>query len=140
MNMTVRRTSWECYRQIRDEGWLSKSRMIVYEWLYHNGPATAREAERGLNSIDAHKRLPELRDLGVVVEVRERLCSVTGREVIEWDVIEGLPVKPDRGRGPSRKELIAELIQLRRENAELRRRLGSSGHRKQPVAQLELCT
>lgn len=86
-------------------------RMQTYELLYKFGPMTAvemvrknRERYGNESGIDSyHKRLSELRDIGVVYEVRERVCSVTGRNVIEWDVTDKLP-----GKLPPKKE--AEII------------------------------
>lgn len=92
--MTARRTSREAYHEIADRGLLSAARWKVYNWLYHDGPLTGSELNgRALDSgtPGLHKRLSELKDLGVVCEVRERKCKVTGRTAIEWDVTEHLP-------------------------------------------------
>ena len=37
-------------------------------------------------------RFTELRRLGVIYEKKERPCRVTGRNVIEWDLTDKLPV------------------------------------------------
>jgi len=95
----VRRTSLEAYTQIKESGLLSGRRWQVYDALYHHGPCTASELfykmrnMRNPSHSNVTTRLGELRDMGVAYEVRERLCSITGRNVIEWDVTERLPVK-----------------------------------------------
>jgi hypothetical protein len=47
------------------------------------------------------RRLPELRDKGVVRECGERICRVGGRKSIVWDVTDALPVP-----GVARKVLL----------------------------------
>lgn len=103
----VRRTSREAYEKILREGLLPNRRMQVYEWLYERGPATAREVERAFildgnhHGRHVNKRLPELREQGVVEELGERQCAVTGENAILWDVTDALPV-PFRGNGVRR--------------------------------------
>jgi len=41
---------------------------------------------------DCMKRLSELRNLGVIYEKKERKCKITGRNVIEWDLTDKLPI------------------------------------------------
>jgi hypothetical protein len=89
----MRSTSIEAYLQIQEEGLLAKTRLAVYQWLYHNGPATARQVEYGMDNIHAHKRLPELRNSGVVQETGKGVCPITGRRAIVWDVTANLPTK-----------------------------------------------
>jgi DNA-binding transcriptional ArsR family regulator len=102
--MTVRDTSRDAYYQIRDEGLLSRRRLQVYEALRDAGPCTANELYTFMKNTgqtttknqqtNLTPRLGELRDLGVVSEVREKSCDVTGRIVIEWEVnYQALPVK-----------------------------------------------
>lgn len=100
--MTVRRTSIEAYNTIKENGLLSKRRWEVYEVLFNYGPLTGGEIGRKMASYrsavstadrNIHARLTELRNFGVVYEVGERDCRVTGMSVIEWDVTEALPVK-----------------------------------------------
>lgn len=97
----IRQTSIEAYQQIKDRGLLSKRRWEVYDVVYHHGPLTAGEIGRKMPSYRAsvstadrniHARLSELRKMGVLTEVRERDCTVTGMRVIEWDVTDKLPV------------------------------------------------
>lgn len=91
-----RRTSAEAFDAIKSRGLLSSARQAVYQSLYHWGPATGSEINKwfvgsGNATPGYHKRLSELRDLGVVYEVEERECTVTGRQAIAWDVTEHLP-------------------------------------------------
>ena len=102
----MRETSLEAFRKIRDEGLLSERRFQVYATLYKYGPCTANELAKNFHLMNFNlaknvnmnivTRLGELRDAGVAREVRERECSVTGMRVIEWDVTDGLPVKPPK--------------------------------------------
>ncbi len=97
----TRDTSVEAYREIKENGLLSKQRWEVYDLLFEYGPRTA--AELWQVSPRRHtqdyrpaniNRLGELRDCGVVKELEPRKCSVTGRRVIVWDVTRYTPVKP----------------------------------------------
>ena len=95
----TRQTSMEVFKQIRDGGLLSRMRLETYQLLFDHGPMTAGElytkarSELGNDSLrDNHqKRLPELRDMGVVKEIGTKLCAATGQNVILWDVTENLP-------------------------------------------------
>lgn len=94
----IRQTSIAVYHQIRDEVLLSKQRFNTYSVLFQHGPLTASELfvkakqEYGEALRDNYqKRLPELRDLGVVQELGTTICSVTKREVILWDVTNDVP-------------------------------------------------
>ena len=54
-------------------------------------------------------RFSELRDIGVIQEIRERTCQVTGMNVIEWDVTDQLPIK--RIQKVSRKAMKKKLLE-----------------------------
>ncbi len=117
--MTVRQTSIQAYQQIKSQGLLAVRRFEVYDWLYQCGPATAQEVERGMRKMGmasgrhANKRLPELRDQGVVEEIGERKCSVTGKLAIVWDVTSLLPK-------PFRRSSQTRLMVLQIENKKLK--------------------
>ena len=85
----VRETSAAAYHEIVESGLLSKRRLQVYEYLYRNGPCTARQVSEGVPG--GWKRLGELRDLGVVAEIGQTVCGVTAKTVILWDVTSDLP-------------------------------------------------
>jgi hypothetical protein len=101
----TRRTSIEAYRRIKEGGLLSRRRFEMYDWLFHNGPASARDAYKILcdgkpiNPSSYLSRLSELRDMEVVAEVGEKIDPETKQTVIVWDVTENLPkkiIKPTR--------------------------------------------
>jgi len=95
----TRRTSRDAYYSIKENGLLSKRRFEVYEYVYLNGPCTAREAYKDLckgsqiNPSSYLSRFSELRDLGVLEEVGERFDSETKQTVILWDVTDAMPSK-----------------------------------------------
>lgn len=93
----IRQTSVDCYHEIRDNGLLSEKRWDVYDVLYHYGPATGMELlskmRRSIVDSQVRARLNELRNLDVAYEKQERICSITGMRVIEWDVTDRLPKK-----------------------------------------------
>ena len=91
--MNTRQTSIDCYNEIKEEGLLSKRRLQVYESIYNSAPCTASEVFKDKNlKTNQSGRFTELRDLGVIYEKGERICSITGRNVIEWDLTDRLPV------------------------------------------------
>lgn len=96
----TRRTSSTVYRQIREEGLLSKRRLEVYDVLYKKGPMTARQVIKHLNLRKTpgdrgsyNSRFSELRNMGAIKEIGEGECPESGRYVIFWDVTSKLPVK-----------------------------------------------
>jgi hypothetical protein len=108
--MKTRQTSIDCYNQIKAEGSLSKRRLEVYEAIYNLAPCTSSEAMSGrLNSINvlsqSRVRFTELRELGVIYEKRVRKCSVTGRNVIEWDLTDRLPIVIKKSTDTKKNEL-----------------------------------
>jgi len=92
----VRDTSIEAYQKIEAEGLLSKLRWIVYDYIYHHGPCTQRQVERGLLGRLSHSitpRFAELEDLGVIKSVGEVKSDETNHMNISWDVTSNLPNK-----------------------------------------------
>ncbi len=61
---------------------LPPARRRVWEWLVEHGPATGRELNKALKTQDAHKRVAELRQHGLVIEYGERICRVSGHQSI----------------------------------------------------------
>ena len=95
--MKMRKTSIDCYNQIKQEGLLSKMRFKVYEAILKNAPCTSAEVLSTLLSknsaiTSSRARFTELRELGVIYEVQNRKCNITGRTSIEWDLTDNLPV------------------------------------------------
>ena len=95
--MNTRQTSIDCYNKIRSNGLLSKRRLETFEAIIKIAPCTASEVQHSINyhngGRDCMKRISELRDRGVIYEVRTRECRVTGRNVIEWDLTDRLPIE-----------------------------------------------
>jgi|688.fasta_scaffold03481_21 hypothetical protein len=94
--MSIRQTSIDCYNKIKANGLLSKRRLQTLEVLIKIAPCTATELQNSMDyndgGRDCMKRLSELRDLGVIYEKTERNCSITGRNVIEWDLTDKIPI------------------------------------------------
>jgi hypothetical protein len=111
--MNIRQTSIDCYKKIKSEGLLSKRRLEVYESLYTSAPCTSSEAIRNAKTtfgvFGVSSRFTELRDLGVIYEKGIKKCSVTGRNVIEWDLTDKLPVN-FKSKNKTKKQRINDAI------------------------------
>ena len=104
----IRETSIKAYEEIKASGLLSDARFFVYDTVFHNGPITAgecflkmQEANTGHTVVKGSvcARLTELRDLGCVAEVGKKICQLTGKTAMLWQVTKNLPVKlEDRTR------------------------------------------
>ena len=112
--MKTRQTSIDCYNKIKQEGLLSKRRLQVYESIFNYAPCTASEVfnEKNLKTNQSG-RFTELRDLGVIYEKGERLCRVTGRNVIEWDLTDRLPVNIKKSNKTKKNKINDALNSLR---------------------------
>ena len=97
--MSIRQTSIDCYNEIKANGLLSKRRLEVYEAILKNAPCTSNEA---------------LKDLGVIYEKSIRKCRVTGKNVIEWDLTDKLPIKI-KSSNKTKKQRINDAIKSFRE-------------------------
>ena len=112
--MNTRQTSIDCYNQIKQEGLLSKRRLQVYESIYNSAPCTASEVFKDKNlKTNQSGRFTELRDLGVIYEKGERACSITGKNVIEWDLTDRLPINIKNPNKTKKQRLDAALNSLR---------------------------
>jgi len=115
--MKTRQTSIDCYNQIKANGLLSKRRFEVYEALLSSAPCTSSEAIRNAKTtfgvFGVSSRFTELRDLGVIYEVRTRECTVTGRNVIEWDLTDRLPVNVKKSNKTKKHKIDDALNSLR---------------------------
>jgi hypothetical protein len=102
----TRPTSLAAYREISDNGLLSKKRLETYQCLYHHGPATASEVFAVLAkgnprfNWNTRARFTELRDLGVIQEIGTRACRVTNMSSIVWEVTDRLPIAPTKRAKP----------------------------------------
>ena len=86
--MTTRQTSIDCFNQIKEEGLLSNMRFKIYESILINAPCTSAEVLSTMLSknsaiTSSRARFTELRELGVIYEVQNRKCTITGRTSIE---------------------------------------------------------
>ena len=94
--MKTRQTSIDCYNEIKNSNLLAKRRFETFDAIFKSAPCTRQEALEHTNPFNALSlsaaRFTELRRLGVIYEVRVRECKVTGRNVIEWDLTDRLPV------------------------------------------------
>lgn len=113
--MNKRQTSIDCYNQIKNDGSLSKMRFEVYSALLSMGrPSTTREVYETMNVLKQEAtRFTELRKLGVIYEVRNRKCTITGRTSIEWDLTDKLPVDFKSSNKTKKQRLDAALNSLR---------------------------
>ena len=111
--MNTRQTSIDCYNEIKANGLLSKRRLEVYDALYISAPCTSSEAIRNAKTtfgvFGVSSRFTELRDLGVIYEKGIKKCSVTGRNVIEWDLTDNLPIKI-KSSNKTKKQRINDAI------------------------------
>lgn len=114
----VRETSIAAYREIEAKGLLSKRRFQLYKVLFVNGPMTANECMHVLNrgqpaalwDMNVHARFTELRQLGVAKEVGTTRCSLTGKEVICWDVTSKVPTSKALPKDPTKKGQTVESL------------------------------
>jgi len=58
-------------------------------------------------------RFTELRELGVIYEKGEKQCSITGRNVIEWDLTDRLPVNLKKSNKTKKQRVNDALNSLR---------------------------
>ena len=112
--MNIRQTSIDCYNKIKSEGLLSKMRLKVYEAILKNAPCTSGEAFATMTTKEnqisqSRARFTELRELGVIYEVKNRKCTITGMNVIEWDLTDKIPNKFKK-TNKTKKEKINEAL------------------------------
>lgn len=116
--MKTRQTSIDCYNQIKEEGLLSKMRFKVYESILTNAPCTSAEVLSTMLSknsaiTSSRARFTELRELGVIYEVRNRKCTITGRTSIEWDLTDRLPINIKKTNKTKKQKKDVALKSLR---------------------------
>tara|TARA_R110000772_G_scaffold89737_1_gene185740 strand:+ start:6224 stop:6640 length:417 start_codon:yes stop_codon:yes gene_type:complete len=107
----VRRTSLNTFNEIKREGLLSDMRLSILKSILYNAPCTASEVFHAGNfKTNQSGRFTELKLLGVIYEVRTRVCSVTNRTAIEWDLTGKLPVKPKKNNKPKNLDKCIDYI------------------------------
>lgn len=97
----MRQTSIAVFKQIQEEGLLSRLRFDVYSALYKRGPCTALELYKSCfegthRDHSITPRFSELERAGVIAATEERPCRVSGRNVTVWQTTNNLPVKFDK--------------------------------------------
>ena len=116
--MKTRQTSIDCYNQIKEEGLLSNMRFRVYEAILRKAPCTSAEVLSTMLSknsaiTSSRARFTELRELGVIYEVQNRKCNITGRTSIEWDLTDRLPIKIKKSNRTKKHKIDDALNSLR---------------------------
>jgi len=116
--MSIRDTSIRCYKEIKENGLLTKRRLQVYEAILKNAPCTSAEAMHSiLNSSNvlsqSRARFTELRELDVIYEKGEKKCSITGKNVIEWDLTDRLPKNIKLSKSTKKDKIKTALDALR---------------------------
>tara|TARA_R110000764_G_scaffold41069_1_gene92031 strand:+ start:207 stop:617 length:411 start_codon:yes stop_codon:yes gene_type:complete len=113
--MKTRQTSIDCYNEIKEQGLLSNMRFEVYSALLSIGkPSTTREVYETMNVLKQEAtRFTELRKLGVIYEVQNRKCTITGRTSIEWGLTDKLPVDFKSSNKTKQQKKNAALNSLR---------------------------
>ena len=114
--MKTRQTSIDCYNEIKEQGLLSKMRFEVYSALLSMGkPSTTREVYETMNVIKQEAtRFTELRNLGVIYEVQNRKCTITGRTAIEWGLTNNLPINIKKPTTTEKQRVNDALNSLRK--------------------------
>ena len=116
--MKTRQTSIDCYNEIKNSNLLAKRRLETFEAIFKSAPCTRQEALEHTNPLNALSlsaaRFTELRRLGVIYEKSVRPCKVTGRNVIEWDLTDRLPVNIKKSN-TTKKQRVDDALNLLRE-------------------------
>ena len=118
--MKTRQTSIDCYNQIKEQGLLSNMRFKVYEAILKKAPCTSAEVLSTMLSknsaiTSSRARFTELRELGVIYEVQNRKCTITGRTSIEWGLTDRLPIdfkSPNKTKKQRMDEALNSLREL----------------------------
>ena len=115
--MNTRQTSIDCYNEIKQAGLLAKRRFETFEAIFKSAPCTRQEALEHTNPLNALSlsaaRFTELRRIGVIYEKDVRPCKVTGRNVIEWDLTDRLPIKIKKSNKTKKQRVDDALTSLR---------------------------
>ena len=115
--MKTRQTSIDCYNEIRLNDLLPKRRLETFEAIFKSAPCTRQEALEHTNPLNALSlsaaRFTELRRLGVIYEKSVRPCRVTGKNVIEWDLTDRLPIKIKKSNRTKKHKIDDALNSLR---------------------------
>lgn len=112
MPRSIRGTSIKAYHRIMESGELAAARARVLRHFIDNHPdtCTERELDAQMHDVNAHKRVSELQDMGLLEEVGERACSVSGNpSSIEWGLRDN-PILIPLVREPGKRRIKREEI------------------------------
>lgn len=84
----ARETSKKSWDEYKDSNSRSFCQRLILDILKKHGKLTGREICSKANRDGLWKRLSELRDSGFIAEAGKRVCSVTNRKAIIWEVVE----------------------------------------------------
>ena len=132
-----RETSELAWYSVMNSGWAVKCAKQGYALLYEHGPLTLLELEhraaeqdgrvpKGRSESTVIRRLYDLRDAGVVRPGLTRVCEISGKKALTWDVTTEM-CPPEKVK---KKSTCPDCVELRLENEELRAQLR---HLQQPV-------
>ncbi len=113
----VRRTSREAYAFLVEHGLLVGKQQRIVGWLVEMGPSTSGEviAKIGVRNVNAERaRFTELQARGLIREVGERRCAISGRTSLVWEATNRTqPLDRKRGHrvnGPAWKALAMDAL------------------------------
>lgn len=107
----ARSTSIQAYQAMLQSGLLGARQKQAYAVLFHFGPLTGNELSARMKMPGQWKRCSELKKRGLVTEVGERNCSITGINCITWDVTSNVPQKPFTRIGkPEQIDKVRQLL------------------------------
>ena len=108
----IRQTSIKAYIRILESGQLTEARAQVLRHFINVHPETLteRELDHQMDDVNAHKRVSELHDQGLLEEVGERACRVSQNpSSIEWGLRDN-PILQALERRPAKRRIRKEEI------------------------------
>ncbi len=108
----MRNTSVSAYHDIKKSGTLGNLQMVVYQFVFKNGPVTRYDVKQHFGDTkDGYgNRLSELGQMGLLEIVGETINPESGHKNNSWDVTDRS--KPLRiQKKPTRKELESGISQ-----------------------------
>lgn len=112
----TRQTSIDSYNTIVKNGLLSKVDELVYTTLFKQGPSTQNEIWQTEEASEymQHTISPafaRLKRRGVIKDIGKRVCSISNRKVLVWDVTDQLPQDTPRAK-PLKTQLIEANLRI----------------------------
>ena len=92
----MQQPSIDAYLDILNSGRLNEVQMSVYAIISHGGPITQGEAwhKYGCSQAQRHTIAPrfnELHKMGVIMISGRRICNVSGRSALTWEITGLMP-------------------------------------------------